>query len=74
MSDPKILHLKGWGTTAMLNHALERIPDDEPCLVLFYEDGQLVSLSSHVDNQHAVWMCELCKLQSLHQCVDHNWE
>jgi hypothetical protein len=74
MTDPKVLHLKDWGATAMLNHAIERIPDTESCLVLFYEDGELKSLSSHIDHQHAVWMLELAKLQTLHKCITHEWE
>ena len=55
----------------MLAHALERIEDDQSCLVLFYEDGDLCHLSAHVTHQHAVWMCELAKLQALHPCLEH---
>ena len=61
-----------WGAKAMLAHALERIEDGTPCVVLFYEDKQLCSVSSHVTNEHAVWMFELAKLQAVHQCVEHD--
>jgi hypothetical protein len=67
----KVHHLKDWDATAMLNHAIERISPDQSCIVLFYEDDELKSLSSHVDNQHAVWMYELAKLIILHQCINH---
>lgn len=63
-----------WGAKAMLAHALERIEDDQSCLVLFYQDDKLVSLSSHITHEHAVWMCELAKMQTLHQCIEHEWE
>jgi len=67
----KVHHLKDWDTTAMLNHAIERIPTNQSCIVLFYEEDELKSLSSNVDNQHAVWMYELAKLIVLHQCINH---
>ena len=60
-----------WGAKAMLAHALERIEDGAPCVMLFYEDEKLCSLSSHVTHEHAVWMFELAKLQCLHQCLEH---
>lgn len=60
-----------WGAKAMLAHALERIEDDQSCVVLFYEGGELCHLSSHVSHEHAVWMYELAKLQTLHPCVEH---
>ena len=63
-----------WGASAMLSHALDRIEDGQSCLLLFYEDDELKHLSSNIDNQHAVWMCELAKLVVLHQCIDHDWE
>ena len=63
-----------WGATAMLSHAIERLEDGKPCLLLFYEDDELKHLSAHVDNQHAVWMCELAKLMILHGCLEHKWE
>lgn len=74
MTEPKVMHLKDWGATAMLNHAIDRIPNQETCIVLFYEDGELKTLSSHVDHQHAVWMYELAKLQTLHKCIAHEWD
>lgn len=74
MTEPKVMHLNDWGATAMLHHALERIPDAESCIVLFYEDGELSTLSSHVSHQQAVWMYELAKLQALHTCIPHEWE
>jgi len=55
----------------MLTHAIERIPPEQSCVVLFYEDGELKVLSSHVDNQHAIWMYELAKLSVLHECINH---
>jgi hypothetical protein len=55
----------------MLTHALERIAPEESCIVLFYENGELKTLSSHVNNQHAVWMYELAKLSTLHECITH---
>ena len=68
----KVNHIRNnWGAKAMLAHALERIEDDQSCLVLFYEDGDLCHLSAHVTHQHAVWMCELAKLQALHPCLEH---
>ena len=67
----KVHHLKDWDATAMLNHAIERISPDQSCIVLFYEEDELKSLSSNVDNQHAVWMYELAKLIVLHQCITH---
>ena len=67
----KVHHLKDWNATAMLTHALERIAPDQSCIVLFYEDGELKFLSSHVDNQHAVWMYEMAKLSTLHECITH---
>ena len=44
MTEPKVMHLKDWGATAMLNHAIDRIPNQETCIVLFYEDGELKTL------------------------------
>ena len=70
----KVHHLKDWNVIAMLTHALERIPPEQSCIVLFYEDDELKTLSSNVDNQHAVWMYELAKLNVLHQCIKHEWE
>jgi len=70
----KVHHLKDWNVAAMLTHALERIPPDQSCVVLFYEDDELKTLSSNVDNQHAIWMYELAKLNVLHQCIKHEWE
>ena len=67
----KVHHLKDWDATAMLTHAIERIEPEQSCVVLLYEDDELKTLSSNVDNQHAVWMFELAKLVVLHQCVDH---
>ena len=67
----KVHHLKDWDTTAMLTHALERIEPKEACVVLFYEDGALKTLSSNVSNQHAIWMYELAKMGTLHQCINH---
>jgi len=67
----KIHHLKDWNATAMLTHAIERIPPEQACIVLFYEDGEVCTLSSHVDNQHAIWMYELAKLSVLHECMNH---
>jgi len=67
----KVHHLKDWDATAMLTHARERIEPKEACVVLFYEDGELKTLSSNVTNQHAVWMYELAKLMTVHQCVSH---
>jgi hypothetical protein len=67
----KVHHLKDWDATAMLTHAIERIAPDQSCIVLFYEDDEIKALSSHVDNQHAVWMYELAKLVVLHQCITH---
>jgi hypothetical protein len=67
----KVHHLKDWDATAMLTHAIERIEPEQSCVELFYEDDELKTLSSNVDNQHAVWMYELAKLVVLHQCVDH---
>jgi len=60
-----------WDAKAMLAHALERVEDGPPCLVLFYEDEKLCSLSSNVTHEHAVWMFELAKLQAIHQCLEH---
>ena len=67
----KVHHLKDWNATAMLTHALERIAPEQSCVVLFYEDGELKKLSAHVDNQHAVWMYEMAKLATLHECLAH---
>ena len=67
----KVHHLKDWDATAMLTHALERIEPNEACVVLFYEDGSLKTLSSNVSNQHAIWMYELAKISTLHQCINH---
>ena len=67
----KVHHLKDWDATAMLTHALERIEPNEACVVLFYEDGALKTLSSNVSNQHAIWMYELAKISTLHQCINH---
>ena len=67
----KVHHLRDWNATAMLTHAIERISPDQSCIVLFYEDDELKLLSSHVDNQHAVWMYELAKLTVLHECINH---
>jgi len=67
----KVHHLKDWNATAMLTHALERIAPEQSCIVLFHEDDELKTLSAHVDNQHAVWMYELAKLSTLHECINH---
>jgi len=67
----KVLPLKNWDATAMLTHARERITPDQSCVVLFYEDDALRWLSANVNNEHAVWMCELAKLLVLHQCINH---
>lgn len=64
----KVDHILGnWGATAMLTHVLERVPDDAHCVVLFYEDGQLITKSSHLTNGDVLWMLELAKLRLLHK-------
>ncbi len=70
----KVHHLKDWDATAMLTHAIERIAPEQSCVVLFYENDELKTLSSNVNNQHAVWMYELAKLSVLHQCINHEYE